>query len=96
MLVHLPLVELSRGDILLSPGQENQNIYFLISGRIHIQLERSNAELAFVILPGECIGEMSILEGRPDEAAEAMREHLIKYSARLVELEKKYKERIQL
>ena len=38
----------------------------------------------------------AILEGKPDEAAEAMREHLIKYSARLVELEKKYRERIKL
>ena len=37
----------------------------------------------------------AILEGRSDDAAEAMREHLIKYSARLVELEKKYRERMK-
>jgi DNA-binding FadR family transcriptional regulator len=38
----------------------------------------------------------AVLEGKPDEAAEAMREHLLKYSAGLVELEKKYRERIKL
>ena len=38
----------------------------------------------------------AVLEGNPDEAEKAMRDHLIKYSNRLIGLEKKYRERLKL
>jgi GntR family transcriptional repressor for pyruvate dehydrogenase complex len=36
----------------------------------------------------------AVLEGKPDEAAKAMHDHLIKYSSRFIELEKYYRDRI--
>ncbi|MGD9157317.1 MAG: GntR family transcriptional regulator [Desulfobacteraceae bacterium] len=38
----------------------------------------------------------AVLNGKPEAAAEAMRTHLTKYSNRLIEIEKKYRERISL
>lgn len=38
----------------------------------------------------------AVLEGKPDDAAEAMQDHLIKYSNGLIELEKKYRERMSV
>ncbi|MFC1838386.1 FadR/GntR family transcriptional regulator [Thermodesulfobacteriota bacterium] len=38
----------------------------------------------------------AVEEGKPDEAEKAMRDHLIKYSSLLVDLEKQYRERIKL
>lgn len=36
----------------------------------------------------------AVIEGEPDNAAKAMRDHLIKFSSGLVELDKKYRQRI--
>jgi DNA-binding FadR family transcriptional regulator len=38
----------------------------------------------------------AVMEGKPDKAAKAMRDHLMKWSNRLLELEKKYRERISI
>lgn len=38
----------------------------------------------------------AVLAGKSDKAAEAMRDHLIKYSNGLIELEKKYRERMSI
>jgi diguanylate cyclase (GGDEF)-like protein len=56
------LVNLKRGDRLLSPDKLNEHVYIVISGRLSVQVAPSLSEEPIAILnPGECVGEMSVL-----------------------------------
>jgi sigma-B regulation protein RsbU (phosphoserine phosphatase) len=59
------LVVVAPGEVLLTPGRENHTLYFLLSGRLQVHLDSQDSANTFPILPGEIIGEMSIIEGRP-------------------------------
>ena len=63
-----PIIHLDTGDILLSPGEENENLYFLVSGHLLVFLDEIDSRTSFHIHPGELIGEMSIIE---DQTASA-------------------------
>jgi sigma-B regulation protein RsbU (phosphoserine phosphatase) len=55
------------GDTILSRGQENRTLYILLTGRLKIHLDEQ--EGAFIeILPGECVGEMSLIDSLPASA----------------------------
>ncbi len=60
--------ELGAGEVLLSPGQENHYLFMLLSGRLQVHLDAARSRLGFPIEPGECIGEMSIIDGKPTSA----------------------------
>lgn len=60
--------QLQPGDILISPGQENHNLYLLVSGRLQVYLDKADSDISFPIAPGECIGEMSLIEQRRTSA----------------------------
>lgn len=60
--------QLAPGDLLLSPGQKNDKLYMLVEGRLNVNLERSTGDGDFLIEPGECVGEISIIDGRPATA----------------------------
>ncbi|MBF0196961.1 MAG: SpoIIE family protein phosphatase [Planctomycetes bacterium] len=51
------------GQSLLEPGQENHTLYIHISGSLKIYLEQ-DCQHSFAVMPGECIGEMSIIDGK--------------------------------
>ncbi len=53
---------LQSGEILISPGQENHNLYLLVSGRLQVYLDAADSQISFPIARGECIGEMSLIE----------------------------------
>lgn len=56
---------LNSGEILLVPGQVNNLIYIILSGRLSIQSRDSDVEPIAMLGEGECVGEMSILgDGR--------------------------------
>lgn len=57
------LKSLNSGETLLVSGQSNDLIYIIISGRISIQLKKSDVEPIAMLGAGECVGEMSILGG---------------------------------
>jgi sigma-B regulation protein RsbU (phosphoserine phosphatase) len=60
---------LPAGTPLLRPGEANRNVYVLLSGQLVAQLgEESNAGSIFGIAPGECIGELSAIDGKPISA----------------------------
>lgn len=61
-------VRLAPGEVLLSPGQENHTLYFLLSGRVQVHLDSRDSGNSFAVLPGEVVGEMSIIEDRPVSA----------------------------
>ena len=63
ILRHCPIKQLAPGDVLLEPGQSNKFLYLLLSGRMQVNLGADAAVTGFPIEAGECIGEMSIIDG---------------------------------
>jgi diguanylate cyclase (GGDEF)-like protein len=60
--------ELQAGDILLSPDKENKSAFVVISGRLMVYLEYPDSDPLTLVEPGECVGEMSIIEGKNPSA----------------------------
>lgn len=59
---------LASGQILLAPGQTNNTIYIILSGRLRIQSRESEVEPIAILGEGECVGEMSMLGDAPVSA----------------------------
>lgn len=59
---------LTSGQVLLVPGQPNNTIYIILSGRLRIQAKESEVEPIAVMGEGECVGEMSMLGDAPVSA----------------------------
>jgi sigma-B regulation protein RsbU (phosphoserine phosphatase) len=56
---------MSAGATLLKPGEINNCIYVLLSGRLGVYLDKKTDPAAAIpILPGECIGELSAIDGK--------------------------------
>ncbi len=53
--------ELLAGEVLLRPGQLNDKLYILLRGA----LKREGRPVSSIILPGECVGELSMLDEKP-------------------------------
>ena len=59
---------LAAGQVLLVPGQPNNTIYIILSGRLRIQSQKSAVEPIAILGEGECVGEMSMLGDEPVSA----------------------------
>ncbi|MBE0615406.1 MAG: SpoIIE family protein phosphatase [Burkholderiales bacterium] len=69
ILVDCEVLLLPAGTPLLRTGETNRNVYVLLSGRLIAQLgEDANPDTAIDISPGECIGELSAIDGKPISA----------------------------
>jgi len=62
------LQSLKAGDLLISPGQGNRTVYFLLEGRVRIHLNTLQSEPMAILGPGESIGEMSVIDHQPASA----------------------------
>ncbi len=62
------LRELEPGHVLLSPELENRFLYLVISGRLGIHLETPEQPPISIVEPGECVGEMSLIENKNPSA----------------------------
>jgi sigma-B regulation protein RsbU (phosphoserine phosphatase) len=60
--------ELKPGEVLLEPGKANDTLFLLINGELKVVLEKEGVDVSIPIPPGECIGEMSVVVGRPTSA----------------------------
>ena len=68
-LAECEVLMLPAGTPLLRPGEANRNVYVLLSGQLVAQLgEETSADSIFGIAPGECIGELSAIDGKPISA----------------------------
>jgi diguanylate cyclase (GGDEF)-like protein len=54
--------QICSGDVLLSPDIQNQHIYILLSGLLRIHLGTVDSEPINYVHPGECVGEISIID----------------------------------
>ena len=61
-------ITLSAGETLLIPGQENETIYIILSGRLCVQAKANDIEPIAILGEGECVGEMSMLGAAPVSA----------------------------
>ena len=73
LLITGTFLDIPAGDILVKPGDENHHLYILLSGQLNVFLDSDyglqiEPDLGFAIAPGECIGEMSIIEHKPVSA----------------------------
>ena len=60
------VLELPAGAPLLKPGEANQNVYIPLSGSMDVHLDaKLNPEAAIPISTGECVGELSAIDGKP-------------------------------
>lgn len=59
---------LAPGEVLLSPEQSNNHTYLLVEGRLLVRLAPASGPALTSVGPGECVGEMSILEGTKPSA----------------------------
>lgn len=63
------VVLLPPGTPLLKPGEVNHNVYILLSGDVAAHLDsKFNPGTAIPIAVGECIGELSAIDGKPVSA----------------------------
>jgi sigma-B regulation protein RsbU (phosphoserine phosphatase) len=59
---------LSTGETLLSPGEPSHHLYLLLEGRLSVHLDAAGSAASFQVSPGQCVGEMSLVDGRPASA----------------------------
>ncbi len=62
------LSSLEKGEVLITAGQENRTVYFLLSGRVHIHLDSPARDPMAILGPGESVAEMSVIDRRPASA----------------------------
>lgn len=53
---------LAKGEILLNPAEKNDSIFVIISGAASVHLDSKDNPPLTVLGPGDCAGEMSIVE----------------------------------
>ena len=60
---------LPTGEPLLRSGEPNRNVFILLSGKLVAQLGGDpHLDTAIEISPGECVGELSAIDGKPISA----------------------------
>ncbi len=63
------IVNLGAGQALLQPGESNSSMYILLAGELAAHLDARNQDgPAIPIHAGECVGELSALDGKPTSA----------------------------
>lgn len=59
---------LDPGEVLITAGQANRTIYFLLAGHVRIHLDSPQGEPTAILGPGESVGEMSVIDHQPASA----------------------------
>ena len=59
---------LQTGDVLLRPEFSNDCMYLLLKGRVTVHLENLDSDPLVSLSTGECVGEMSVFDGRNPSA----------------------------
>ncbi|MEJ7733390.1 MAG: cyclic nucleotide-binding domain-containing protein, partial [Polyangiaceae bacterium] len=60
--------ELAAGEVLISGGQRNHEMYMVLSGRLGVRLESEQSEPVAWLEAGETVGELSVLDPSPASA----------------------------
>src|SRR5882672_1665015 len=68
LLESCPVREFAAETVVLSPGETNEHIYMLLAGRLRVHLDAFDSANPILIDVGGCIGELSIIDGKPVSA----------------------------
>ncbi len=68
LLANTTQVKLSAEQVLLTPEQQNNHIYVILSGRLRAQLNVDDAKPLALFGIGECVGEMSMFDDKQGSA----------------------------
>jgi diguanylate cyclase (GGDEF)-like protein len=68
MLVRCGRRDLTAGDVLLSPGHQNEFVYIVLSGSLTVHVGSPEYPELATMEAGACVGEMSIIEDRDPSA----------------------------
>ncbi len=60
--------DLDTGELLLSPGNENEHVFVVLSGQLQVRVGSEDAPILALMEVGSCVGEMSIIEGKEPSA----------------------------
>ena len=60
--------DLAAGELLLSPGANNEHVFIVLSGSLNIHVGSPEAPVLAIMEAGACVGEMSIIEDRDPSA----------------------------
>ncbi len=72
ILADCPIYALAAGDTLIEPEQENHAVYIVLEGDLSVQITGREAFEVTRLGPGECVGEISMVDGqRPSARVEA-------------------------
>jgi diguanylate cyclase (GGDEF)-like protein len=61
-------VDIAEGQLLLAPHRPNQNVYVVLSGRLHVHLGSLTTPKIADLRIGACVGEMSLIEDKDPSA----------------------------
>lgn len=56
---------LQGGDVLLQAGQPNDSLFIVLSGSLSVHLGGSGGPRHLQVGPGDCVGELSVIDGNP-------------------------------
>ena len=68
LLATCPVREFLHDTVVLAVGEPNQNIFVLLSGKLRVHLDAVDSSNVISIEPGGCIGELSLIDGKPVSA----------------------------
>lgn len=70
LLEHAELIECQAGDYLIQEGEQGHEIFVLIAGQVEIcKRVKSQQKIIQKLGPGECFGEMSLIDLRSRSAS---------------------------
>lgn len=67
-LAKCPVIVVDRETDILRPEETNTSIYVLLSGALAVHLDERDSSNVIDVQPGGCIGELSMIDGRPTSA----------------------------
>jgi diguanylate cyclase (GGDEF)-like protein len=59
---------LEKGETLISAGESNRTVYFLLSGQVGVHLDSPTNTPTAILGPGESVAEMSVIDHQPASA----------------------------
>lgn len=68
LLATCPVREFLHDTVVLAVGEPNDNIFVLLSGKLRVHLDAADSDNVIAIDPGGCIGELSLIDGKPVSA----------------------------
>lgn len=60
--------DLAEGELLLSPGTQNEHVFIVLSGSVNVHVGAPETPVLATMDVGACVGEMSIIEDRDPSA----------------------------